>query len=266
MSNAEESRLSELDAAVDAVDRTPHTSAELFAVVDVLDEQASLRRALTDPGSSVEARRHLAGQLFGGRVGAATASIVDEAIALRWHSGRALADALERQAVRSALGGALRANQLDAVIAELSGVKSAVESSGELREALRDPNYPVEARQQLLGTLTADKVTPVTTELLNRAVAARQRTFSLTLDGYLQLAAEQRERKIARVRVARPLADDQAARLRAALIRQVGHDVDLQVQIDPDVLGGISVQFGHEVIDDTVAARLDDARRHLINQ
>lgn len=265
MSSAEESRQSELDGAVDALDRTPQTSAELFAVVDVLDEQASLRRALTDPGSSVEARRQLAGQLFGGRVGASTASIINEAISLRWHSGRSLSDALERQAVRTALAGALKDNLLDAVIEELSAVKSAVDSEGELREALRDPNYPISARQQLVEKLTAGRVTPVTAQLLARAVAARQRTFALTLDAYLRLAADQRQRKIARVRVARPLADDQAARLRAALIRQVGHDVDLQVQIDPDVLGGISVQFGDEVIDDTVAARLDDARRHLIN-
>jgi F-type H+-transporting ATPase subunit delta len=37
----------------------------------------------------------------------------------------------------------------------------------------------------------------------------------------------------------------------------------LNLDVDPEVLGGIRVQVGDEVIDGTVADRLDEARRRM---
>ena len=97
--------------------------------------------------------------------------------------------------------------------------------------------------------------------LARRAVVARERTFAHTIEGYVDLAAEQKNRVVATVRVARPLDADQRRRLQAALARQVGREVVLQEVIDPDVLGGVRVELGDEVIEGTVAGRLDEARR-----
>ena len=61
------------------------------------------------------------------------------------------------------------------------------------------------------------------------------------------------------------LADLQAERerLRAALAQQAGRDVTLRVVVNPEVLGGVRVSLGDEVIEGTVAGRLNDARRKL---
>jgi len=74
-------------------------------------------------------------------------------------------------------------------------------------------------------------------------------------------AAAQKTRVVATVRVAQPLAPDQRSRLQAALARQVGRDVILQEILDPGVLGGVRVELGDEVIEGTVAGRLESARR-----
>lgn len=74
-------------------------------------------------------------------------------------------------------------------------------------------------------------------------------------------AAAQKNRVVATVRVARPLTTDQTERLRAALTRQVGRDVAIQEIVDETLLGGVRVELGHEVIEGTVAARLEEARR-----
>ena len=68
---------------------------------------------------------------------------------------------------------------------------------------------------------------------------------------------------IAVVTVARALTVEQAERLRAALSKQVGREVSLQVTVDPAVIGGVRVQLGDEVIEGTVAGRLDAAERQL---
>ena len=97
--------------------------------------------------------------------------------------------------------------------------------------------------------------------LAKRAVLARERTFDHTLEEYVNLAAEQKNRLVATVRVAQPLTDEQLTRLRAALARQAGRPVTVQVVLDEQVLGGVRVELGDEVIEGTVAAKLEEARR-----
>ena len=59
------------------------------------------------------------------------------------------------------------------------------------------------------------------------------------------------------------LAEHDAQRLQDALARQYSRPVHLNVVVDPDVIGGMRVAIGDDVIDGTVANRLDDARRQL---
>ena len=65
------------------------------------------------------------------------------------------------------------------------------------------------------------------------------------------------------VRSARPLTDSDRARLEKALSAKYGKAVHTNVVVDPDLLGGIKVEIGDDVIDGTVSSRLDDARRRL---
>jgi F-type H+-transporting ATPase subunit delta len=92
-------------------------------------------------------------------------------------------------------------------------------------------------------------------------VVARERTFGQTIEGYVTLAAAQKNRVVATVRVAGPLSADQRDRLRAALRKKIGREVAIQEVIDPDILGGVRVELGEEVFEGTVSGRLEDARR-----
>lgn len=234
---------------------------EVFAIVDVLDSSAALRRAFTDPASSAEARVALGERIF--TVSAQARAAFDEAITQRWRNGHLLSDALERDGVRFVLADAADAGQLDELITQVQWFAGVVREHDGLREALRDDGFDVAARRELVASLTRGKVSAGAEALLQRGVTARERTYALTLEHYLALAAELRQRQIAHVSVARPLTAEQEARLRAALTTQTGRDIDLQIEIDPALLGGIRVQFGDDRIDSTVAARLDDVQRQL---
>lgn len=263
MSASEEARLSELDRVVDgqALEGLATLSDDLFAVVDVLDNQPALRRTLTDPTLPTEEREHVARSLFTGKITPSATDVVVAASGMRWHGGRSLATALERQAVRAALASAQTAGQLDRVEEELFRFDRTVAGDNDLRDAVNDRGADLEGRRQLVGQLVDGKVSPVTQVLLRRAVAGRERNFATTVEEYLELAARQRQRAVATVRVARALEPDQTARLRAALTKQIGRDVSLHVIVDETVLGGVRVELGDEVIEGTVAGRLDDARR-----
>lgn len=263
MSAIAEARLSALDRVLDAQPVSEGLADDLFSVVDALAAQPALRRALTDPGTPEEARTQVVDALFRGRVSEAAVAVLKEASRLRWSTSGAFASGLEREAVRTLFTVAQNNGQLDEVEDQLFKVGRLVDSHRELRGTLGDRRTPAEGRRQLLGSLIDGRVLPVVGRLAKRAVMARSRTFDLTLEGYLKAAAELRQRAIATVEVAQPLSGDQTDRLRSALSRQVGRDVNLRVVLNPAVMGGVRVSLGDEVIEGTVAGRLADAERKL---
>ena len=234
---------------------------DLFAVVDALGSSVALRRAVTDPSAQPEQRQGLVHSLLDGRVSRTAVDVVVEAAGMRWSSGQTFVAALERQAVRAQLLAAERDGVLDETEDELFRFARVVESDPELRNAFSDRAMPLGARQDLVSDLLNGRAGAATVDLARRAVVARERTFAHTIEGYVDLAAAQKNRVVATVRVARPLNDDQKRRLQAALSRQVGRDLVLQEVIDPDVLGGVRVELGDEVVEGTVAGRLDEAQR-----
>ena len=76
-------------------------------------------------------------------------------------------------------------------------------------------------------------------------------------------ASRRRGQSVARVTTAVALTPAQEERLAGVLSRLYGRTIGLQVTVDPDVLGGLVVQVGDEVIDGSVAHRLEAARRRL---
>jgi F-type H+-transporting ATPase subunit delta len=236
---------------------------DLFAVVDALDSSATLRRALTDPGTDERGREQLAHTLLDGKVSKLAVQIVAEAVAMRWAGGRTLAAALERQAVRAQLMVAERQGNLEETEDELFRFARVVESTPEVRDALSDRAIDLAGRRQLVEDLLGGRATGTTVVLAKRAVAARERTFAHTIEGFVGLAAAQKNRVIATVRVAQPLTPEQRSRLQAALAKQVGREVVVQEVLDEGVLGGVRVELGDEIIEGTVASRLEAARREL---
>ena len=74
---------------------------------------------------------------------------------------------------------------------------------------------------------------------------------------------DQRGFDVATVTTAVPLTDDQFARLEQRLGAQAGRRVRFDAIVDPSVLGGVRVQIGDDVIDGSVATRLNDLRQKL---
>ncbi|HTE75035.1 MAG TPA: F0F1 ATP synthase subunit delta [Actinomycetes bacterium] len=239
-------------------------SDELFSVTALLDREHPLRRALTDPSRDGDARVGLARAVLGEQVGGATADLLAWVVRARWSVPRDLATALELLAVEAQVAAAERAGRLDEVEDELFRVSRAVAGAPELRTALSDLSAPVESRAALIEGLLGGRTTEETRRLVRQAVVApRGRTFDRTAETYGQVAADRRSRLVATVTAVDPLTEEQRGRLAAALQRIYGHEVHLNVQLDPTLVGGIRVELGDEVIDGSVESRLDDARRRL---
>jgi F-type H+-transporting ATPase subunit delta len=239
-------------------------SEQLYAVVSVLTTQASLRRALADPASAGATKVRVIDSLFGERVEAATLELLREAARSRWSQPRDLLDSLEELAVDAALAAAQDAGDLDDVEDELFRFERILDAQPDLRAALTNRNYTADAKRQLLHTLLDGKVNSVTLSLLERVIVEpRGRTIERAVRDLSKLAAQRRERLIAHVTTATELTDDEVRDLGDALATAFGREVRLQVVVDADLIGGLSVRIGDEIIDGSVARQLDEARRRL---
>lgn len=239
-------------------------AGELFAVVDVLDSQPAVRRALADPASARSARTGLAQSLFGGRVSPDTVELVSSVVSAQWSESADLANAIERLAVEAIVAEADRAGQLDDLEDDLFRFGRLVGAQAELRAALSNPFAPASAKQDLVTALLGGKVIPQTIQLVTQAALhPRGRSLDRSLEEYARLAAEYRERLVAEVRVATELSGAQRGRLVTLLSRAYGHDVHLNLVLDTQVIGGMIVRIGGEQIDASVASRLAEARRGL---
>jgi F-type H+-transporting ATPase subunit delta len=243
------------------LDEAATLGTQLFGVAAVVRRDVALRRALTDSSVEGEARSGLARAVFGKALDEPALALVADAAGRRWISANDLPDALERVAVAATVRSA-GANG-NRVGDELFAVKRLVDDNPGLRGALADHSRTAEDRRGLLLGLLEGKTLPATTVLVGEAVSRQRGTVEATLQEYLDLAAEALEEGVATVHTARPLTADEQKRLAAALGKQYGKDVQLHVVVDPELIGGLRVEIGDDVIEGTVASRLDDARRRI---
>lgn len=240
-------------------------AAELFAVADLLRAEAGLRRALADPGIEQRARVGLLERVLSGKVSGEALEILRWTVESRWSRERDLEEAVDTLGVEAELASAEAQGQLEEVEDELFRFGRIVESNAGLSLALSDLSVPAARKRGLIERLLENRANAVTVRLVQRAVTRGEkgRAVDRVIDDLVALAAERRQRKVAVVQVARPLDAEQVDRLRTALSRTFGGEVELRIEVVPDVLGGVIVQVGDEVVDGSVARRLAEAQRLL---
>jgi F-type H+-transporting ATPase subunit delta len=237
---------------------------QLYQLSDLLDGAPSLLRALSDPSRDGEDKAALADRVLRGKVADEVVELVQGLVRGRWSEPGDLPHALEILAVDSLLASAEAHDRLAAVEDELFRVDRLLTAQRELRVALSNQDKPVEQRRELVRSLFEGRLTPESVALVERATETlRVRSITSALGAITRRAAERRRRIAAVVIAAAPLTPAQVRRLEGILERAYGRPVQVNVGVDEHVVGGVRIQVGSEVVDGTMLARLDEARRRL---
>ena len=271
-------------------------ASELSAVSGLVDGSNELTLALDDGSVPVPARRAVLDDLLDGKVLPEVRRLVNRTVtvvpaseltaALHWlaHQTAAIvartadgwvdeeAPVLGRLASRNRVAGygaavfeMVETAEIEEIEDQLFRFARTVESNPALRVALGDRDLPVSIRQSVVGDLLGDKVNPATTRLAAYAVkGGRARDIVGTLDALVAAAARARGWRVARVVSADEVADAQRRGLSEALARLTGSPVELQVTVDPNLLGGVVVQVGDLLVDGSARHRLDELEEHLL--
>ena len=237
---------------------------ELFSVARLLDGQLTLRRALSDPAGKPEDRAALVRRLFGSRLSETAVGLLETVARLRWSHPIDLVDATMSLATEAALDAAEARGELEGVEDELFRFGRIVGADRELARILSDRTAPAEGKAALLDQLLSGRVSPVTEQLLrNELTGPHAGSADAAIERLSEVASRRRGQAVARVTSAVSLTAAQEQRLTDVLGRLYGRAVGLQVTVDPSVLGGLVVRVGDEVVDGSIAHRLEAARRRL---
>ena len=135
---------------------------------------------------------------------------------------------------------------LDQVEDELFRFARTLENEIRLRDALVDPQLPVERRVEMLRELLGAKASPHTVNLISFIVEqGRARELTHIIDSMVELAARERQR------------------LERALRDATGKEITLKVIVDPSVVGGLVARVGDLVFDASVRRRLELAKENF---
>jgi F-type H+-transporting ATPase subunit delta len=151
------------------------------------------------------------------------------------------------------------AKSIDAVEASLAAVRDALAQSEDFRTLTTSPLVQRGAAVKAV-LATADSIgVDATTRSFLGVLAENRRLGQLPviIRAFRQLAARHRGEVAAEVTSAHPLNDDQVAELRQQLRTRVGRDVSVDLSVDPELLGGLVVRIGSQMIDSSIRTRLN---------
>jgi F-type H+-transporting ATPase subunit delta len=257
-----------LDAAVKGASSAAASelSSHLFFAAEVFASNTSLRRAFTDSSRDDSSKVALVKDLFGSKISSSASDLLAAVAGLRWSAAGDLVTVIEQLAIEAEASAANVDGALDRLEAEFFQVSRVIAENFELRKALVG-NGSVDAKRVLIADVLSKSASASTVKLAVALVTSlRGRSIEAAFADYLFGLANRRNRLIALVRVATEITDAQKTRLAAAIEKQVGQPISVNIQVDSSILGGVSVKFADELVDGSISNRLAGAGRALAGQ
>ncbi|MDA8261192.1 MAG: ATP synthase F1 subunit delta [Actinomycetota bacterium] len=260
-------------------------SSEMEQVSELFDTQATLREVFSDPSIEATAKQGILRDLLGGVISAYSLRILFEATELE-EPGR-LAEAIAQlpgllthpieeatgaltttarvraftRALYSSIEDRGRLGEIEHKLYEFADV---VATNSRLRRALSGIGTVADQRIGIIDDLVGADSDKVFVESLRFAASAgRIRDFVEVTGLMAEIAATLRRTRVAEVHVARPLSEEDASRIGAALAAASGLAVEIHQVIDESVIGGVLAVVGDTVYDGSVRHRLDQLRSRL---
>lgn len=238
---------------------------ELFTITKVLDDSIQLERALTDPSRPVADKVAVLKELLGDSAHPMTMEIMTDLVSRRWSRARDIANAVEDFGVDAMMYYADATDATLQVSIELSELHSALLNLPVVRAKLYDYQATSEARVKLFREVFSGKtLNKVTMRLAEHATCnLRRRRYLETIQWLINKFSRHMGESMVTVTTATPLKKEQIKRLVEVYSAKVGRQVHINSVVDPTVLGGMRIQVGDEVTDNTVVAQLQNLHRKV---
>lgn len=160
---------------------------------------------------------------------------------------------------------ATEAGAIDSVKADLDRLAALIAESADLARLVRSPVFSAEEQLKAVSAILESVGIAGLAGNFVKLVAQNRRLFALPrmISDYAALVAAKRGETTAEVTVAAPLGDEHLATLKATLAEKTGKDVNLDVTVDPSILGGLIVKLGSRMVDASLKTKLNSIRHAM---
>lgn len=154
---------------------------------------------------------------------------------------------------------AVEAGALESVESELKTLQGAIDGSADLKAFLQSPVYNRDDQLSAVGALASKAGFSALVTNFLKLTAQNRRLFALQdmIRAFRALAADHRGEVSAEAATAAPMTDDQVKALRLEIEALVGKAVNLETRVDPDLLGGLVVKIGSQMVDASLKTKLN---------
>jgi ATP synthase F1 delta subunit/ATP synthase F0 subunit b len=240
---------------------------DLASVTQLLAREVVVTRYLAVRAEDSAPRIRLIERLLSGKVGEPTLDVLRNAVSERWSDTDDLMIALQHIARQAFFVRAERSGELDEVKEQLFWFSRILDEEPQLATLLGDSTVAAERRVSLLHNVlgrAGKDVDPIAAALLAQTVELRRgEPAEAAILRLAEVAVARHGEVVAQVSAAAELSDAQHARLTDVLGRIYSHEVTVQLHIHPELLGGLAISVGDEVIDGSLSSRLAEARSQL---
>lgn len=157
---------------------------------------------------------------------------------------------------------ALEEKKLDAVKADLDRFDALIAGSADLNRLVRSPGFSGEEQSRALNAvLKKAGIGGLSANFLN-VIASNRRLFAVRdmIRDFKKLLAQHKGEVTAEVTAAETLSDTHLKALKGALKSVTGKDVDLNVRVDPAIIGGLVVKLGSRMVDSSLRTKLNSIK------
>jgi F-type H+-transporting ATPase subunit delta len=154
---------------------------------------------------------------------------------------------------------ALEGNAIDAVTSDLDKFDAMIAASPDLARLVRSPVFGAEDQTRAVGALLDKAGIGGLAGKFVRLVASNRRLFAIqdVIRAYKAMVAKHKGEVTAQVTVAEKLSDARLGEIKSALKSVTGKDVQVDVKIDPAIIGGLIVKLGSRMIDSSLRTKLN---------
>lgn len=254
------------DDAVSGLDADALTrlADDLASSAKLLRREAVLSRLLADPSRSAEPKVQLVERLLSGQVSDAALEILKTAVSQRWSTTSDLIHGLQHIARLALLVRAETEGQIEDVEDQLFRFSRILDSEPRLISLLSAYTAPLDGRISLLNNVLGRRASKNTADLLRQTLdLLHGERADEAVRELANLAVSRRGEIVAQVRAAVELSDARNERLTELLTRIYRRPVSIQLDVDPALIGGLTIAVGDEVIDGSLASKLAAAETRL---
>ncbi|HET9176149.1 MAG TPA: F0F1 ATP synthase subunit delta [Pseudolabrys sp.] len=158
---------------------------------------------------------------------------------------------------------ALENKAVDAVNEDLDRFDALMTESADLHRLVRSPVFGADEQLKALSAILEKAgITGLAANFL-RVITTNRRLFAVRdmIRAYRTLVARHKGEMVAQVTVAEKLSDSNLDALRSTLKSVTGsRDVDLEIKIDPAIIGGLIVKVGSRMVDSSLRTKLNSIK------